>query len=110
MTHAADCIMAYEAGQNKSYINYVTNERLEPHQLAAVEVLNNRRIIYSNSNIPLGICAFHEKQRPMVYRAHIYFCSKAKNCMEWCSLKNPNLPLLPNSRAYSHARSTSENS
>ena len=78
--HAADCIRAYEAGQNNSYVNYVRNESLVPRQLAAGEVLNNRRINFSYSNILLSICAIHEKKRSMVCRTHIYFGSKAKNC------------------------------
>ena len=62
MAHAAIFIIVYEAGQNKSYVNYVRNENSAPRQLAAGYVLNNRRINYSNSNIPLGIRALHEKQ------------------------------------------------
>ena len=75
---AADCIMAYEAGQNKANVRYVKNESSSLRQLAAGDVLNKRRKNNSISNVPLGIRAFHEKHRPMGCRPHIYLISKAK--------------------------------
>lgn len=46
---------------------------------------------YSPSTIPIGICAFHESQRPKVCIYHMYYGNRAKSCKGWCILASSSL-------------------
>ena len=45
---------------------------------------NNNRIPFNDKNIPFGLRAFNDKQKPRVCCAHIYFGPAAKTCKPWC--------------------------
>lgn len=55
-----------------------------------------------------GLKPFHEGQRPVVCRAHLYFGAKARTCKSWCRWPNKleSLHMQPSSRPASPARST----
>ena len=36
------------------------------------------------SEIPIGLRPFHQKQRPKICRAHIYYADAARTCKPWC--------------------------
>lgn len=55
--------------------------------------------------IPIGLKPFHDNQRPVVCRAHLYYGQRAKNCKPWCRWPNKgNINILPNSRPGSPVR------
>ena len=58
---------------------------------------------YSQVSTPIGVRAFHAKQRPKVCRYHLYYGKNAKSCKSWCVLSSPHLNILPNSRSSSPA-------
>ena len=62
---------------------------------------------YSSSNIPLGVRAFHDSQRPKVCRYHLYYGDKAKSCKRWCILSSTSSNILPDSRPSSRSPSPS---
>ena len=66
---------------------------------------NNNRIPFNDENIPFGLRAFNDKQKPRVCRAHIYFGPAAKTCKPWCWMKSHQnvQTIAPNSRSSSPA-------
>ena len=59
------------------------------------------------SRTPIGLRPYSQNQKPKICRAHIYFLEKARTCKPWCRFpgKNPNIPILPNSRRNSPSNS-----
>ena len=69
----------------------------------------NMTVNYVHSSIPVGVRAFHDKQRPRVCRYHLYYGQNAKSCKPWCMLSSSKvgLNMLPSSRRPSRSSSPS---
>lgn len=68
-----------------------------------------RQECHQSSRQNYGVKPFHDGQRPVVCRAHIYFGSKARTCKPWCRWpqKATTLRIQPSSRPTSPSRSSS---
>lgn len=65
---------------------------------------------YASFNIPFGVRAFNDKQKPKVCRFHLYYGQSANKCKPWCILNSPSVTTLPNSRPNSRSSSPLRNS
>lgn len=62
---------------------------------------NSPSPVFNENSIPMGVRAFHSKQRPHVCRFHIYYGNDARSCKPWCILSTSSLKMQPSSRSSS---------
>ncbi|KAK4291063.1 hypothetical protein Pmani_036082 [Petrolisthes manimaculis] len=82
--------LAVDASQSSSPATTSRNQRQDSHR----------------GQLSFGVKPFHDGQRPVVCRAHIYFGPKARTCKPWCRWphKQASLHIQPSSRPTSPSR------
>lgn len=101
LARVSDTLMSYNMSYGAQVSQVNTNKHGDP------AVANRNYTNYTTSTIPIGIRAFHNKQRPKVCRYHLYYGKNAKSCKPWCIINTSNslLNILPSSRTSSRSSS-----
>ena len=112
LARVADTMLAFNVpSTNTSSVNttQVNNANRGPNANVKVKgnynVQNKGDSTYSKMNVPEGVRAFPDGQRPQVCRYHLYYGSKARSCKRWCILSSTSHNVLPSSRPPSRSSS-----
>lgn len=86
------------------------NQSVRQKTRPSCEIQANARPLASNTELPHGLKPFHERQRPKICRAHIYYAEFARTCKPWCKFpgNRKKCQMLPNSRSSSPSSVTSD--